>query len=191
MKTGRRKVWRRPKRRLPNGGLPVKISYQGKGGHDLIGNGPIRFRIAKEKDQDLWIQSRAICATVVVVPSNTSHIWAPTSDWSIREGGEGAKTAILEKRTERRYEVTAGVPSRKTKLIRSLCKTELFDENNGRDVLQGSRPAVGQLSPPPHLSKRKGPSKSLYFSALKIPLYFRLFFYTHPHVYTSKASITS
>ena len=156
MKTGRRKVWRRPKRRLPNGGLPVKISYQGKGGHDLIGNGPIRFRIAKEKDQDLWIQSRAICATVVVVPSNTSHIWAPTSDWSIREGGEGAKTAILEKRTERRYEVTAGVPSRKTKLIRSLCKTELFDENNGRDVLQGSRPAVGQLSPPPTCQKGKG-----------------------------------
>ena len=72
MKTGKRKMRCRPKRRHPNCGLAVVISYQSKGGHDLMRNGPIRFRIAKEKDQDLRIQSRAICATVVVVPSSTS-----------------------------------------------------------------------------------------------------------------------
>lgn len=80
MKTGRRKVRRRPKRRHPNCGWQVVISYQDKGGHNLMKNGPIRFLIATEKDEDLRIQCRAVCATVVVAPISTSHSSAPTSD---------------------------------------------------------------------------------------------------------------
>ena len=173
MKTGRRKVRRRPKRRHPNCGWQVVISYQDKGGHNLMKNGPIRFLIATEKDEDLRIQCRAVCATVVVAPISTSHTSAPTSDWSIREGGEGA---ILEKRIKRQYEVTAkGFLAGK----RNWSAAGLLI--NGMDV---TRIPASCWPAPPYLcvrkkifsfSKRKGPSKSL--------LYFCSYFYTHPYVY--------